>query len=123
MLGWMDGESAVAKIVCRQQYPAQKGADSGVRTSGSCPVTTSGGKDCKGADVGMRGHGSGTMPIRQGSASGGGGTKHRQRRQTPAQRQAYQRLLNITGAMLLHAVKTIQDLVVGRKEDEGAVAA
>ena len=113
--GWR--ESAVAKIVCRQQYPAQKGADSGVR-SGSCPVTTSGGKDCKGADVGMRGHGSGTMPIRHGSAtgSGGGGTKPRQRRQTPAQRQAYQRLLNITGAMLLHAAKTIQDFVVGMKE-------
>ena len=67
----------------------------------------------------MRGHGSGTMPIRHGSAtgSGGGGTKPRQRRQTLAQRQAYQRLLNITGAMLLHAAKTIQDFVVGMKEE------
>ena len=81
--------------------------------SGSSPVTTSGGKDCKGADIGMRGHrGSGIRPRR----TRGDSTKNRQRRQTPAQRHAYQRLLNITGAMLLHAAKTIQDFVADMKE-------
>ena len=109
--GWR--QSAVAKIVCCQQYPAQEGKDSGVR-SGSSPVTTSGGKDCKGADIGMRGHrGSGIRPRR----TRGDSTKNRQRRQTPAQRHAYQRLLNITGAMLLHAAKTIQDFVADMKEE------
>ena len=104
--------TAVAKI-CRQRCAAKSGGGSDAR-SGLCTSSSRDDKKSSGVAAGTRKHRSSGTTARSGGE--GGSTKSRRCRQTPKQQQAYQRLLNITGAMLLHAAKTVQEFVASVKE-------